>query len=343
MKWRPPRPTDPVVIPPPSALRGPSEGVLRVVAPVALTRVRGPWELGEVPPGAEPEAVRFAVVGRLWYMVSEAPQEERGFLERLARDVEASTWSFPLFPDASLRLDRFLRSGDPSVTTVATIVRDEPELVRRVWEAASGAAYGRRTVRTLDEAVVRLGLDAVWRVAMGACVHSPVFRIPAFLEQCNELRSLSPMIAAVADRLAPGGDAWLAGLLHDVGRLFVYRAAAGKAKVVADRSRIEAVAQRLAPGLGMLVTANWGLPAGVVQALAWLPDPQRAPFETRETAIALKAAVVAVYQVAGERRGVDHGALEALRRLPTRAFTPERALAEAESVWNEAHPVRRAS
>lgn len=343
VKWRPPRPALPVVIPPSVVRRGPSENVLRAVTPVALARVRGPWELGEVPPGADPEAVRFAVVGRLWFMVSEAPPEDRGFLERLARDVEASNWSFPLFPDASLRLDRFLRSGDPSVGTVATIVRDEPELVRRVWEAASGAAYGRRTVRTLDEAVVRLGLDAVWRVAMGACVHSPVFRIPAFQDQCNELRMLSPMVAAVADRLAPGGDAWLAGLLHDIGRLYVYRAAAGKARVVADRSRIEAVAQRLAPGLGMLIAANWGLPAGVVQSLAWLPDPERAPFESRERAIALKAAVVAVYQVAGERRGVDHGALAALRRLPTRAFSPEHALAEAESVWAEAHPVRRAS
>ncbi len=271
-------------------------------------------------------SLRTSILEHLYVLRDGAPgPAEIAFVERLLRTCSVSQLQFPLFPDSALELQAAIADEDVSFTQLSSIVRRDPALLQRVWEEASGAAYGRQRPPTVDAAVVRIGRRAIWRIGMRACVNAPVFRVRGWQERANELRSAGIVAAEVAESLDPSGAAFLPALLHGVGRLLVYRAAAPRPpRPTPDRAWVERIARSLQAPLGALVAETWQLGAPVSAGIGFLPDPAQAGNADRRTTEVVRAAVIATHEARANAAGRTYGG-EAL--LLDAGFTVVRAQA----------------
>lgn len=299
--------------PPASASRPPS-------APFAP--LDAPWA-GLVPaPGVDAGAARAHVVRTLLALQPAEPALAAAVLA-VAGD---ESLDLPVFPDVARALDRLLRAGDPPVTEVARLIQQDPDLVRRVWQAANGAAWA-RAAASLDHALARIGMDETWRIAMGACVHAPVFRLRAFQAQADRARARGLVAAEVAAHLAAEGrgDAWVAGLVHEAGPLVVWRAAA-RARPAPPAGVVEALLREIGPSMSVLVAHAWGLGRAVAWGAGLHPDPSAASPEGRRMARTVQVARICAVAVLEAEEGRDWGALGALSEDADPGVDPASAL-----------------
>lgn len=325
LAWWRPRPRRPRALPPRVAPP--------TVAAPARTRILTPWEGLVCAPSAAPDRVRTVLLGSLMDRLDQVEHPgERVLIEGLVRALGDSVLDFPLFPDVTLQLDRLLRTGDPSVTEVASLIRREPDLVRRVWLAGGGAAFARKAA-SLDHAIARVGFDALWRLVMAASMESTVFKVRGMQRAVDRARAQSIAAAELSAWISAEqrGDVYLAGLLHPVGRLLLYRTAspAGYRGPLAPTGVVERLGREWGPSLGLLVAQAWGLSAGVASAIGFYPNPDAAPTEHRELAQINRAAVVGVLVAQEALDGRDCGGAEAVAAAGLSFVDPERLFSAA--------------
>jgi len=302
--------------------------------PAAPTGI-APWD-GEVAAvSGDPDAVRTSILELLWNELDRTKAEgDRAFLTRLMRECGSRKLDFPLFPDAALQLDAILRGRDPTVHEVARVVRREPDMVRRVWLEANSVNFSGR-VSTLDEAIIRVGFDPLWRLAMRACMNAPVFRVRGYQNEVNQVRAVSIVTADVASTVLGGGDTFLAGLLHGIGKLLVYRAAVVRPNLpVPDPEVVRCIARTHHPSMGVLIAASWKMSPMVCSAIAAAPDPGRLQEPELRVACAVRAGSIAAHTVAEGRAGREVGGLLALLSLPGPTVDAAWLIARANAAWD---------
>jgi len=297
-----------------------------------------PWADARPAPG-DANASRPALLEQLYAEHDRATSEgDRAFLQRMIRECGSRKLDFPLFPDVALELDSMLRHGEPPAADVVRLVRREPDLVRRVWQQASGATFARRA-ETLEEAVLRLGYQSIWRIGMGACMNAPVFRVRGFQGEANHVRALGIVAADVAVRVHPGGDTYMAGLLHGVGKLLVYRAAVVRpGQPAPEASLVHRMALEHHPSIGVLIADAWSMSPEVVGAVGAWPLRQLHAQPEHAVARAVYVGCVAAHTAAEARAGRDCGGLMALVNLPGQPVDAARWIARAHEAWDGVEP-----
>jgi HD-like signal output (HDOD) protein len=218
----------------------------------------------------------------------------------------------------------------PTVTAdaVASEIAREPALYARVLKVANSPFYGcRREIRTLTQAIVLLGLDAVRGIAAAACLDRAVSRA-----HDGNVLDLKPLVvhslatAVAAETLArerfPGlaSDAFIAGLLHNLGiaiqlkvdvdgvrQLVERRRAAPTASLRDEESRCVDVGHEECVAR---VFEAWGFPTALVEAARHHHLPGAASAEHRAL-----AALVGL----GANLGVRSGHVFALEPAPVEA------------------------
>ncbi len=291
-------------------------------APRVGTPLEAPWAGLVAAPGVDAGAARAHVIRALRALQATEPALADAVLA-VAGDERLD---LPVFPDVARALDRLLRAGDPPTTEVARLLQQDPDLVRRVWQAANGAGWA-RAAASLDHALARIGMDETWRIAMGACVHAPVFRLRAFQAQADRARARGLVAAEVAAHLAAEGrgDAWVAGLVHEAGPLVVWRAAA-RAQPVPAAGAVEALLREIGPSMSVLVAHAWGLGRTVAWGAGLHPDPAAASPEGRRIARTVQVARMCAVAVLEAEEGRDWGVLGALAEAADPGVDPPSAL-----------------
>jgi len=256
------------------------------------------------------------------------------FLSALVRYLGSDTLELPVFPEASLRLDRLLRQPDPPLHEVMELVAGDPDLVRRVWTAAHSAMFA-RGVSDLDHAIARIGFDALWRIGMAACVHAPVFRAGPYQRRVERLRERGSVAGKVAAWLMdePRGDAFLAGMLHGAGGLFVWRAAASTGKISPRKETVQRVLRDHSCGLGVLMSHTWGLGDDVAAGVGFWPSPERAPAAYGDFVRRIHVAVVATMAAEEAQAGRDCGGVHALAQYDGVCCSAEATVNQASRAW----------
>jgi HD-like signal output (HDOD) protein len=254
----------------------------------------------------------------------------------LVRVLGAETLDFPLFPDVAWKLDRLLKEGNPPIVRVARLIRREPEMVRRVWQQASSVVYSRK-VGSLDHAIARIGFDALWRIAMSACLYSPVFRVPCFQRQVDQARAEGIVTAEVVSWLTKArlGDVYLAGLLHNIGKLVVYRSALTKRTQVApSQELVERMARRYHAAIGVLVMRDWRMSDLVVAGVGYHPKPSCGRGDERDLAALVRVAAISTHAAEQARLGNDCGGIQALVCVEEVKFDPARTIVKAHDIFD---------
>ncbi|MBU2627776.1 MAG: HDOD domain-containing protein [Proteobacteria bacterium] len=135
----------------------------------------------------------------------------------------------PSFPQVAAKLLEVSRDETTSLPDISKIVETDPGISVRVLEIVNSALYGLgRKITALSEAVVFLGLDEIKKLAIGMTVFEKMFKSGRtkqfdrllFWRHCLSVAILSMEIAKETKYPDPE-EAYVAGLLHDVGKIFL--------------------------------------------------------------------------------------------------------------------------
>jgi HD-like signal output (HDOD) protein len=203
--------------------------------------------------------------------------------------------SLPSAPSAYLKLVEALRSPEVTTEEIASVLMRDVGMTAKILQLVNSAAFGcRRHITNLEDAVIFLGIDSIKAMALsvsafsmfttGRCVH---FSIGSFQEHSAAVAALARAIAK--SRNAPKlvvDDAFVAGLVHDVGELILVSSYPEKydrvlEEVAKGNKPIEQVEQEVfgtthAEAGGYLLSL-WGLPDSVVEAVAFHHNPSKCP------------------------------------------------------------------
>ena len=298
-----------------------------------------PWLVGGVPRSPDPRAVRTDLTKVLYEELDKTRrQPDQVFLQSLLRTVGMEDLEFPPFPKIAHQLDVELSRVDPNMAKLVRLVEQDPDLVRRVWNQANSVHFT-EPPSNLHQAITRIGFDSLWRIGMHVCVKTAVFKVRGYQEQANIVRAHGYVVAELSAWLGGDqrGETFLAGLLHDVGKLVVYRAAGQPAaEGPADASLVRRVAAELHPGLGLLVMHAWKLSDGVANAVGFHHAPEESPEETRDLVRLLWSADVAAHTAYSARMNRASGGLAVLGSMKYLGMEPEVVLEQADALWTSA-------
>ena len=204
-------------------------------------------------------------------------------------------------------------SQDPTNTPLddfANKVATSPQLAAEVVRVSNSALYGMEgRINRLERAVLILGMRTVAEIASSTLVASRMraMSIGALGGDALWMHSLEIGVCSqfIARCLVPSveSEAYLAGLLHDLGMLEMYEAH-GKpySEAVARCQReqtpligLEAEAFEQTHGRRLLARAgDWHFPELLTQAIGYHDAPQEAPEASRSLATVVRAAHIVV-------------------------------------------------
>lgn len=200
----------------------------------------------------------------------------------------------PALPEVVVRVMRMTEDPRSDAQSIAKVIATDQAMAARVLKLANSAFYGLpRRVSTLSEAVVILGFRTIKNLAIAASTFELLNReIAGYWLQRGELwrHSLACAIGAqlIAHkvRLPVVEEAFVAGLLHDIGKvainLFV-REQFDQIMEHALQNRIPFVeAEQEVLGFnhamaGGLIAEKWNLPPSLVSVIKYHHRPSGAP------------------------------------------------------------------
>ena len=205
-----------------------------------------------------------------------ASDEQHRFVSQLADELNSGRLSLPSFPDVAVRVQRALESEHCSAEILARVVHSEPVLAARLLKVANSALMerGGGPVTELRTAITRLGFDMVRNSAVAVAMEQLLLG-REYADIRGELQRLwrhSVAVSALAYVLAgqfPAcnrDEALLAGLMHDIGRLYIQARARDFPGLAADAGELEALAAGWHTGIGRAVLEKWGFSEAICAA-----------------------------------------------------------------------------
>ncbi len=196
---------------------------------------------------------------------------------RFAADLASRNFELPLLPDVATRVLAAVRDPNADLKSLAELIKRDASLTGHVLRLANSALYS-PTVRigSLQQAVSRLGLKALFEIAVVISCQTRVFNVPHYAERVRAIFRRSLACAFFAQEIARQRrwnveEAFMCGLLHEVGRplilgrLVELHVACGapldpRADEVIDATASEFHAKVAGDALGA-----WALPAKVAE------------------------------------------------------------------------------
>jgi HD-like signal output (HDOD) protein len=191
--------------------------------------------------------------------------------------VLGSVEMLPAAPRTYLELTQILARHDSTVSEVSTVIERDLALSAKILQLSNSAFFGLpRKITSIAEAVTYLGTVTLKNLALALETFSSTLRPGLSQQEMDELSKFSLRVGRIA-RLLSGKDkrkaeeAFLAGLLHAVGRLL---------PVAAENLRD--FEEPYWPLLGAYLLGLWGLPHPIIEAIAYHQKPRTLPHETFE-------------------------------------------------------------
>ena len=213
-----------------------------------------------------------------------ASADDRAYGDVVLRALRNDGVDPPAMPDDVLRIQRLLSEPDCDVTPLAAAITKDPSIAGRFVGIANSPLYARADrVRSVDEAVIRIGMRQTTMIVMAIVSKTKLFRAPSYEQQARELHRHCLAAAVAGQMLAriagvEEGHAFMGGLLHDIGRVWflsmsadVTRQSRGKRKV--SLATIDALSDRFHAGFSAMVTESWGFEDSLVSAIMFHHAP----------------------------------------------------------------------
>ena len=237
------------------------------------------------------------------YVAPETPERELGHLigrtvglqarlgtERLVA-FAGSLQRIPSVPRVYAELRSVISRPDFDLHEVTKVISRDPGLSVKVLQVVNSAFYGlRQRISDLSHAVTLLGSNTVSSLVLGITLHDQFSALGAARKALDDEWHRALAISKAARRIAEQEardrslpeTAYLAGLLHNVGRLVLAANLPDRFTSIEwpeDRARLIAT-ERSAfgaghPELGALLLGTWGLDDALVEAVAFYAEPHK--------------------------------------------------------------------
>jgi putative nucleotidyltransferase with HDIG domain len=201
-------------------------------------------------------------------------------------DVSRVIDRLPVFPRAAREVVTCLSSRDASVHDLENVASLDPVMSGLLLQAANSSFYSPRSaIASVRHAITYIGLEATRKVLLAATFRSSFASL-----RMHHLWNHSLDVAQTAERLATRSrmqlnpsEAFLAGLVHDVGRLaFSIMPAAFLERFyrLTDRGcpavEVETCLSGLCHGeVGAQTLVQWKFPDALINAVRWHHRPER--------------------------------------------------------------------
>jgi len=202
--------------------------------------------------------------------------EEKEIAGALLEHFEAHRPGPASFPGLAVKVLELVRDPDVQVSSLAAAVENDPALSAAILVLSNSVLYrGRSEVRTVRDAIARLGLSEVARLAAALATrslfqsavraefdaHAPAWN-RLFFHAAATARAASEL--AKARRLGDAESVFLGGMLHDVGKSLALRSLAALSMAgtvrVRDEDSLERILHRVHVEVGGEAHREWGLP-----------------------------------------------------------------------------------
>ena len=204
------------------------------------------------------------------------------------RKVVGSIGKLPAMPKTYGRLQTALSQSTVTAGEVADIVNADAAIASKVLQITNSAFFRlRKPMVRIKDAVTYLGFATIRNLVVSAEIFSQ-WKSPQNLLGVDpeQLQSHAQLAAAACKSLAGGrvspDDAWLAGLLHDIGYWILVQECPHELRQALELSQNERLplfeCERLTTGsthaeIGAYLLGLWGLPYSVVEAVAFHHTP----------------------------------------------------------------------
>ena len=197
------------------------------------------------------------------------------FLSSLAAELSGGTVDLPCFPDIVVRVRQALDDPRMKPEEAVTIVGAEPRLAAKLLHIANSAAFNPagKPLTDLRSAITRLGYQRVQSATMAFAIQQ--MKNAEFLQSIaqplSELWNQSIAVASIAQVVARRtkvrpDEAFLTGLLHGIGRLYIMVRATRQAPLAEDATFMDLVSGWHA-AIGKAVIENWGFAEIMAEAI----------------------------------------------------------------------------
>ena len=215
----------------------------------------------------------------------------RRIRSRLDERIRSDALDLPLLPDSAARVMAACTSDGCDARGLAEMIERDPSLASHVLRVANSAAYAPEVpIVSLQQAVSRLGTGMLCAIAVSVVTQGRVFDLPGHQPRLSRLWRHSALTASWAREIARlrrrnVEAAFLAGLLHDLGKPIVLAAVGaieelGGLEIAPDL--LEELLTDLHPAVGARLLQAWDLPAWTRAAAAHHHAPDAAPDHAEE-------------------------------------------------------------
>ena len=200
--------------------------------------------------------------------------QDKSFIEIVDQHLASSDARLPVFNTTAMRIQQEMANEEPELSLIEKLIVSDQSLTAKVLSVSNSAFYkGLQQVSTVRNAIVRLGIHEVSNIVM-------------LISHENNFRSKDPVVHGIMRVLwrhsvgCAMGSNWLAkqcglhslaheaffaGLLHDVGMLFILTAIdelkhTNELKVQASNALLVEAMNSLHTNHGYALMSHWNLP-----------------------------------------------------------------------------------
>ena len=208
---------------------------------------------------------------------NEARAISAALVAELDRSLADKDLELPSLPEVALKIRNALANEDVSVAEISRLIGSDPALAARIVKIANSALFyrGSKPITSVSAAVSQLGQRMVRNVALSYAAQQvfigygsePVRTfLTSIWQHSVHTAALAHMLARVRTKLNPD-DAFLAGLLHEIGKLYILMRVKDKIEQLANEAAFQAVVAEWHPRLGRAVIESWGLSTELAAAV----------------------------------------------------------------------------
>ncbi len=200
--------------------------------------------------------------------------------ELIEETIQAGELELPVFPASAREVIKLCEMGETThvdAKRLSDVIRRDASLAGHFLAVANSAVFsgGRAPLVSLQQALTRLGMTQTKQIAMVVVCKTKAFVIPNRPERAAEILAHALNTALYAQEIARTRrlnveEAFLAGLLHDIGVPAVYHVIADLSKKHGpfDEEEVERVSAQFHERVGGMIADKWTMPESVRSVIA---------------------------------------------------------------------------
>ena len=202
----------------------------------------------------------------------------------LAKTIKENKLDIPMLPETAGKVVQLTQDSESDASQLSSLIQSDQTLAAHVMRVANSAAYSpNANMVSLQQAIARLGMQLISEIALAASINSEMFNAPGFEDHINYELKYSLASGLWAKEVARAcrknvEAAFLAGLLHDIGRPVAIQCATKfckKLNISLTREETLSLEQEFQRLIGIRVVQQWEMPTSVINVVSYFDQYEK--------------------------------------------------------------------